>query len=269
MTTVGRSRAPRQGDQCAPSRNWPLDNQPDPPASGRTVALEGTLRPHLGVPGCARGRHRLCGDGDARPAHLHEPAAPGPRRVGCSPCHPDAGRGGRRDLREGRLLRTFAGRRCRSGGSRGDVVLRPGPRYCRRLRFRPRPPSWVRCSATSTVPTSSARSDTRSTAWWNATRISHHCSTSTSRSRGAAPSTRSPGSAPTRSPRPTTARPPRSGRATVVHLASCSATCRPPGRRWPTSTSVPRGTGGPFGISFLRDRFNGVAHGQGITDRGN
>ena len=41
MTTVGRSRAPRQGDQCAPSRNWPLDNQPDPPASGRTVALEG------------------------------------------------------------------------------------------------------------------------------------------------------------------------------------------------------------------------------------
>ncbi len=30
-----------QGDQCAPSRNWPLDNQPDPLASGRTVALEG------------------------------------------------------------------------------------------------------------------------------------------------------------------------------------------------------------------------------------
>lgn len=30
-----------QGDQCAPSRNWPLDNQPDPIASGRAVALEG------------------------------------------------------------------------------------------------------------------------------------------------------------------------------------------------------------------------------------
>lgn len=30
-----------QGDQCAPSRNWPLDNQPDPIASGRMVALEG------------------------------------------------------------------------------------------------------------------------------------------------------------------------------------------------------------------------------------
>lgn len=30
-----------QGDQCAPSRNWPLDNQPDPLDSGRTVALEG------------------------------------------------------------------------------------------------------------------------------------------------------------------------------------------------------------------------------------
>ena len=30
-----------QGDQCAPSRNWPLDNQPDPIASGRKVALEG------------------------------------------------------------------------------------------------------------------------------------------------------------------------------------------------------------------------------------
>ncbi|MEX3504225.1 lipase family protein [Corynebacterium sp. LK2510] len=30
-----------QGDQCAPSRNWPLDGQPDPAASGRFVALEG------------------------------------------------------------------------------------------------------------------------------------------------------------------------------------------------------------------------------------
>lgn len=30
-----------QGDQCAPSRNWPLDHQPDPIASGRKVALEG------------------------------------------------------------------------------------------------------------------------------------------------------------------------------------------------------------------------------------
>ncbi|HCT14156.1 MAG TPA: lipase [Corynebacterium nuruki] len=30
-----------QGDQCAPSRNWPLDNQPDPVSSGRAVALEG------------------------------------------------------------------------------------------------------------------------------------------------------------------------------------------------------------------------------------
>lgn len=30
-----------QGDQCAPSRNWPLDNQPDPLQSGRKVALEG------------------------------------------------------------------------------------------------------------------------------------------------------------------------------------------------------------------------------------
>lgn len=30
-----------QGDQCAPSRNWPLDNQPDPIESGRAVAFEG------------------------------------------------------------------------------------------------------------------------------------------------------------------------------------------------------------------------------------
>lgn len=30
-----------QGDQCAPSRNWPLDNQPDPLQSGRKVAFEG------------------------------------------------------------------------------------------------------------------------------------------------------------------------------------------------------------------------------------
>lgn len=30
-----------QGDQCAPSRNWPLDNQPAPLISGRTVSLEG------------------------------------------------------------------------------------------------------------------------------------------------------------------------------------------------------------------------------------
>ncbi len=37
---VGRGTV-GQGDQCAPSRNWPLDNQPDPVDSGRTVALEG------------------------------------------------------------------------------------------------------------------------------------------------------------------------------------------------------------------------------------
>ncbi|MCJ7857588.1 lipase family protein [Corynebacterium kalidii] len=37
---VGRGTV-GQGDQCAPSRNWPLDNQPDPLDSGRTVALEG------------------------------------------------------------------------------------------------------------------------------------------------------------------------------------------------------------------------------------
>lgn len=30
-----------QGDQCAPSRNWPLDGQPDPVAAGRLVNLEG------------------------------------------------------------------------------------------------------------------------------------------------------------------------------------------------------------------------------------
>lgn len=30
-----------QGDQCAPSRNWPLDGQPDPVYSGRFVNLEG------------------------------------------------------------------------------------------------------------------------------------------------------------------------------------------------------------------------------------
>ncbi|MBV7294350.1 lipase family protein [Corynebacterium sp. TAE3-ERU12] len=30
-----------QGDQCAPSRNWPLDNQPDPISSKRAVAFEG------------------------------------------------------------------------------------------------------------------------------------------------------------------------------------------------------------------------------------
>lgn len=30
-----------QGDQCAPSRNWPLDNQPNPFVSDRLVALEG------------------------------------------------------------------------------------------------------------------------------------------------------------------------------------------------------------------------------------
>ena len=37
---VGRGTV-GQGDQCAPSRNWPLDIQPDPLDSGRTVALEG------------------------------------------------------------------------------------------------------------------------------------------------------------------------------------------------------------------------------------
>ena len=30
-----------QGDQCAPSRNWPLENQADPFTSGRLVNLEG------------------------------------------------------------------------------------------------------------------------------------------------------------------------------------------------------------------------------------
>lgn len=30
-----------QGDQCAPSKNWPLDGQPDPVAAGRLVNLEG------------------------------------------------------------------------------------------------------------------------------------------------------------------------------------------------------------------------------------
>ncbi|MDN8576909.1 alpha/beta fold hydrolase [Corynebacterium sanguinis] len=30
-----------QGDHCAPSRNWPLDGQPDPVYTGRTVNLEG------------------------------------------------------------------------------------------------------------------------------------------------------------------------------------------------------------------------------------
>ncbi|WKD56866.1 putative inactive lipase [Corynebacterium capitovis DSM 44611] len=30
-----------QGDQCAPSRNWPVDGQPDPVYSGRFVNLEG------------------------------------------------------------------------------------------------------------------------------------------------------------------------------------------------------------------------------------
>lgn len=37
---VGRGTV-GQGDQCAPSRNWPVDNQPDPFSSGRMVALEG------------------------------------------------------------------------------------------------------------------------------------------------------------------------------------------------------------------------------------
>ncbi|WP_255997869.1 hypothetical protein [Corynebacterium sp. CCUG 71335] len=30
-----------QGDQCAPSRNWPLDGQPNPIESKRTVNMEG------------------------------------------------------------------------------------------------------------------------------------------------------------------------------------------------------------------------------------
>ncbi|MBC2682521.1 alpha/beta fold hydrolase [Corynebacterium sp. 4HC-13] len=30
-----------QGDQCAPTRNWPLDGNPDPLTTGRTVNLEG------------------------------------------------------------------------------------------------------------------------------------------------------------------------------------------------------------------------------------
>lgn len=37
---VGRGTV-GQGDQCAPSRQWPLDGQPDPFASGRLVNLEG------------------------------------------------------------------------------------------------------------------------------------------------------------------------------------------------------------------------------------
>lgn len=37
---VGRGTV-GQGDQCAPSRNWPLDKQPDPIASERALALEG------------------------------------------------------------------------------------------------------------------------------------------------------------------------------------------------------------------------------------
>ena len=37
---VGRGSV-GQGDHCAPSRNWPLDGQPDPIASKRTVNLEG------------------------------------------------------------------------------------------------------------------------------------------------------------------------------------------------------------------------------------
>lgn len=37
---VGRGTV-GQGDQCAPSRNWPVDDQPDPFSSGRLVALEG------------------------------------------------------------------------------------------------------------------------------------------------------------------------------------------------------------------------------------
>ena len=37
---VGRGTV-GQGDQCAPSRNWPLDNQPNPIAASRAVNLEG------------------------------------------------------------------------------------------------------------------------------------------------------------------------------------------------------------------------------------
>lgn len=37
---VGRGTV-GQGDQCAPSRNWPLDGQPDPVAADRAVNLEG------------------------------------------------------------------------------------------------------------------------------------------------------------------------------------------------------------------------------------
>ncbi|KAB3523534.1 lipase [Corynebacterium sp. zg254] len=37
---VGRGTV-GQGDQCAPSRQWPLDNQPDPITAGRLVNLEG------------------------------------------------------------------------------------------------------------------------------------------------------------------------------------------------------------------------------------
>ena len=37
---VGRGTV-GQGDHCAPSRNWPLDGQPDPISSKRTVNLEG------------------------------------------------------------------------------------------------------------------------------------------------------------------------------------------------------------------------------------
>lgn len=40
-----------QGDQCAPSRNWPLDNQPFPTDSGRTVALEGVYDAVFAVQG--------------------------------------------------------------------------------------------------------------------------------------------------------------------------------------------------------------------------
>lgn len=36
---VGRGTV-GQGDQCAPSRQWPLDNQPDPLTSGRSVNME-------------------------------------------------------------------------------------------------------------------------------------------------------------------------------------------------------------------------------------
>ena len=37
---IGRG-AVGQGDQCAPSRNWPLDGHADPITSGRLVNLEG------------------------------------------------------------------------------------------------------------------------------------------------------------------------------------------------------------------------------------